>query len=379
MPLFPTAPVRILPYFGYRNARRLHVSARALRAEKPDFRGSGRWQAMRTMISQFASHEMSDVEVRLEIERQGGERSQIVRQTDKEGFVRFDVELDDEWALPDHTSWDVIGLHWRNERGEHSVDAHVLAPGSRSSLGVISDIDDTIIETGITGNLRSVARNWRRVLAQLPDERVAVPGADVFYSSLGGGRVLRREEAHTGERIPATHRPFFYVSSSPWNLFSYLVAFKRMRRMPLGPIFLRDWGLNRETFGSGSHGSHKTEAIDHIVRTYPERRFALIGDDTQGDLPAFGDVVRRHPERIAAVFIRTTAGAFSAEETAAKKAIEDSGVPLWLGDSYEIGQDFLVKAGVSAVGDTAKIVEAVEKGGKSVAGDANERSDKGGQ
>ncbi len=190
------------------------------------------------------------------------------------------------------------------------------------------------------------------------------PGADVFYTSLGGGRVIAKEEASTGDQIPATHRPFFYVSSSPWNLYSYLVAYKRLRDLPLGPIFLRDWGLNSDTFGSSSHGSHKTDAIRKILASYPDLRFALIGDDTQGDLPAFGEIVEEHPGRIAAVFIRTAAGDFSPEEIAAKAAINAASVPLWLGESYEIGQEFLKAAGVSAAGDTARIVKAVENDGE---------------
>ena len=360
MPLLPTKPVRIQPYFGYRTERTLHIGARALRSGKAQFASGGRWQAFRTMLAQFASHEVAGLEVRLELVAPDGTRSDHWGTTDGEGFVAFDVALPQEWPLPEHTAWNVVAIHWANREGEQCVEGHVLAPGTHARIGVVSDIDDTIIETGITGGLRSVMRNWRRVLQQMPEDRVAVPGADVFYSSLGGGRVLAAEEANPGDTIPATHRPFFYVSSSPWNLYSYLVAFQKTRGLPLGPLFLRDWGLDAETFGSSSHGAHKTGAIDRILSTYPDMRFALIGDDTQGDLPAFGDVVEHNPGRVAAVFIRTTATDFSPEERAAKATIEASGVPLWLGDSYEIGQDFLKAAGVSARGDTAKIVATVE-------------------
>ena len=188
----------------------------------------------------------------------------------------------------------------------------MLAPGAVTKLAVISDIDDTIVETGITGGPKSVAKNWRRVLAELPDERIAVPGSDVFYGALGGGAVLA-EPGGAGVRHTATHRPFFYVSSSPWNLFSYLVAFQQSRNLPLGPLLLRDWGLNRATFGSGSHGEHKRAAIEGLLAFYPEMRFALIGDDTQGDLPAYADAVRHFPGRVVAVFIRTGSGPLSPE------------------------------------------------------------------
>jgi phosphatidate phosphatase APP1 len=227
---------------------------------------------------------------------------------------------------------------------------------------VISDIDDTIIETGITGGMRAVARNWRRILAELPEDRIAVPGADAFYGALGGGQVLPPGELRPERRIPATHRPFFYVSSSPWNLFAYLVAFQRAKGLPLGPLLLRDWGFDRSTLGSRSHGLHKSAAVDAIVALYPDLRFALIGDDTQGDLPAYADAVARNPGRIAAIFIRTTAAHdFSPEEIAARAEIEAAGVPLWLGDSFAVGQDFLDAAGFTPGGETEQIVRAVEK------------------
>lgn len=362
MPLFPESAVRIQPYFGYRNTRELTITARALRSRKPDFAHRGRLQAVRTMLAQFASREVEGLAVRLEIEEVGAERSVTFDGvTDKEGFVTFTVPLEGEWALPDTTSWEVVALHWASEGEEHCVEGHVLVPGRDVKLGVVSDIDDTIIETGITGNFRAIMRNWRRVLAQLPEERIAVPGADTFYSALGGGAVLGAQDAHTGDRLPATRRPFFYISSSPWNLFSYLVSFQKTRGLPLGPLMLRDWGFNNETFGHTSHGEHKAKALDRILETYPDMRFALIGDDTQGDLTAYGDAVSKHPQRIAAIFIRSAGEALSAEEIAAKAVIEAAGIPFWFGESYDVGKDFLRAAGLSRGGEAAAIVDAVEE------------------
>ena len=361
MDLFLSPPVRIQPYFGYRSRDRLVLGARALRAGKPGFEKRGRLQAMRTMLAQFASREEAGVRVTLEIEVHGA----ILRheaETDIEGFVHFDIALDPPFDLPPHPVWEIVALRWFNRDGPQCVEGHVLAPGTDSRLAVISDIDDTIIETGITGGMRAIARNWRRLLAELPDDRIAVPGADAFYGALGGGQVLPPGELRPEKRVPATHRPFFYVSSSPWNLFSYLVAFQRAKGLPLGPLLLRDWGFDRATFGSGSHGAHKSAAIDAILAMYPELRFALIGDDTQGDLPAYARVVEHNRQRVAAIFIRTTAAdRLSPEETAGRALIEAAGVPLWLGDSYAIGKNFLDAVGFTPGGETEQIVRAVEK------------------
>lgn len=363
MPLIPTAPVRIQPYFGWRNEIRLVVTARALRARTDSFERGGRWRAFRTMLAQFASHEVGGLPVELEIARPGGATHRHTAMTDREGYARFEIDLDGRWDLPPETVWESVRFRWRNRHGDQAIEGHVLAPGSGAKLAVVSDIDDTIVETGITGNFRQILRNWRRVLLAMPEDRLLVPGADVFYSALGGS-LAETDEARPAE-APGTiqrapQRPFFYVSSSPWNLFSYLVAYIGGRGLPLGPVLLRDWGLNSGTFGSASHGDHKRAAIADIIAHYPQLDFALIGDDTQGDLPAFAALVAEHPERIRAIFVRTAAGAFSPEEDAARTAIEAAGVPLWLGPGFETGAAFLSESGLLD-SDAAKVVAAATK------------------
>ncbi|ANY19089.1 hypothetical protein A6F68_00554 [Tsuneonella dongtanensis] len=361
MAIFARAPIRIQPFFGYRSETRLTLSARALRASETRFAPGSRARVMRTMLSQFASHEVAGLAVRLELRDPDGAARDHHATTDKEGYVHFDVALYPAWPFASAPEWEVACLHWLTPEGPQCIDAYVLAPGDATRLAVISDIDDTIVETGITGGVRSVAKNWRRVLAELPDERIAVPGADVFYGALGGGAVLA-EPGGAGTHYAATHRPFFYISSSPWNLFSYLVAFQQSRNLPLGPLLLRDWGLNRATFGSSSHGAHKRAALDRLLAFYPDMHFALIGDDTQGDLPAYAATVEAWPGRIAAVFIRTAVGPFSPEENAGKAAIEDAGVPLWLGNDFATGSEFLRAIGISTGGETAQIVKTVQEG-----------------
>ncbi|RPF71492.1 phosphatase domain-containing protein [Aurantiacibacter spongiae] len=372
MPFIPRHPVRIQPLLGHRSRDRLILSARALRSRSADFGKVSRLGAISRMARHFISHEIAGLSVRLEIAGPNGLLLREERITDKEGYVLFDVTFSRPWDLPDRPVWETASLHWTGTARPQRVDAHILAPGSDSRIAVISDIDDTIIETGLTGGLRGFARNWDRVFAQMPGDRVAVPGADAFFGQLSGG-VLEPGEKRARECIPATRRPFFYVSSSPWNLFSYLVAFQRAKGLPLGPLKLRDWGLNRETFGSNSHGAHKDAAIDEVLGMYPAMRFALIGDDTQGDLPAFAGAVERFPGRIAAVFLRKVSESeFSPAEVAAQAAIEAAGVPLWLGETYVEGRDFLDTVGFTPGGETEQIVKAVEKvdtGAEPIAGD----------
>src|SRR5690606_34645858 len=118
---------------------------------------------------------------------------------------------------------------------------------------------------------------------------------------------------------------------------------------------------DRATLGKRGHGRHKQESIEHLLGMFGELRFALIGDDTQSDLPAYARAVEHFPGRIAAIFIRKASGeALSAEEIEARALIETAGVPFWMGDSCDIGRDFLRAAGFPSGGDAAKIVAATE-------------------
>ena len=365
MPLFNKHPVRVQPFFGYRSRGQLVLSARALRSRAPMFKSRSRWHSVRTVLRQFFPGPVPGLTIRMEIRGDGGLLLTREVVTDGGGFARFDCDITPGWDLPEQPEWEVASLSWVNADGPQVAYARILAPGKNSDLAVISDIDDTIIETGITGGLGSVIRNWRRIFAQLPHERIAVPHADLFYGELGGASHPQpKSELRPSLSLPATRRPFFYVSSSPWNLFNFLVAFQRSKRLPLGPLLLRAWGMNKSTLGQQSHGTHKTQAIGGILAMYPTLRFALIGDDTQGDLPAFAELVAVYPGRIAAVFLRMVSQqSFSAEEEAALAAIKLTGVPLWLGDSYEVGLAFLRTLGFTPGGETEQIVRVVEKVG----------------
>ena len=148
MALFPGQPVRIQPYFGHRSRTRLIVAARALRSGKPAYENGGRLQAMRTMLAQFASREAAGIEVTLELKSPEGNRTRYPGTTDREGFVRFEIELGEDWPLPAYPAWEIVCLHWLNRDGPQCVHGHVLAPGAQTTLAVVSDIDDTVVVTG---------------------------------------------------------------------------------------------------------------------------------------------------------------------------------------------------------------------------------------
>lgn len=356
-------PPQVFPFFGYRNETRLSISARALRARAPSWDRRTDLDRIRAVWSQFASREHPEMPMTLVMAAPDGSeyRHEIV--ADDEGYAHIAVDLPG-WPRPERTVWETVRFEWINRDGPQVAEGYVLAPGQACDLAVISDIDDTIIETGITGGPLKVMRHWRRLLATMPGDRTEVPHAGALYGRLASAGAPLADPiadplAQPGQKLKAPWRPFFYISSSPWNLFSYLVAYMEARGLPVGPIHMRDWDLDRATIGSAGHGAHKRLAADGLLAAYPAMRFALIGDDTQGDLVAYSHLAADHPGRIAAIFIRKAGEPHSPEEIEAVARIEAAGVPLWLGETFEVGEDFLSRIGVSASGDTAHIVEAI--------------------
>jgi len=100
------------------------------------------------------------------------------------------------------------------------------------------------------------------------------------------------------------NNPFFYVSSSPWNTYDLLRDFMDFNEIPAGPILLRDLGLDQTKIMKSDHQSHKFKEIENILITYPKLSFVLVGDSGQDDPKIYQEVVKKHPNRILAIYIR---------------------------------------------------------------------------
>ncbi len=335
-------PIAIAAYNGFRNDRSMELTVRILRRPPEPGEQPSRPRKFLYLLRLYASHEVSGVRVRL---RFGDLTAETV--SDDEGFARFDLRLPAPRDLPRHTRWEECRIELPDIAGSEPVNAGLLAPGDDNRIAVISDIDDTIIETGA----HRWTRNWRRLILQMPEDRLAVEGASDFYAQLGGVQPER-----------GARRAFFYVSSSPWNLYGFLMRFMRLQGLPEGPMLLRDWSFNLRTLSRSSHGAHKRASISRILGFYPNLRFVLIGDDTQGDAEAYADAVTDYPGRVEAVLIRTTSkSALSPRKQVAIDRIRESGVHVWVGSAFDAGQSMLARLHIGDSGDAARVIEANEE------------------
>lgn len=305
--------VRLLAYAGYRNAHEARVSGRVVRYEEPLDAGEGTWSRLRAMMAIYNSDELPAIPVRCE-----AYGHTVETRTDDEGHFSIVIPIDT--PLPGAARWETATLSTPDREAQQaSIAVPVMAPAADNHWGIISDIDDSVVETGATNFIR----NWRRVLIDRPEDRLVVPGASTLYKMFAWDHL-------------APVRPFFYVSSSPWNLYGFIAEFMELHGIPHGPMFLKDYGIDETKLITTAHDAHKLEAIETILSFYPGFRFLLIGDNGQKDVEIYARAVREYPNRVGAVFIRDVAGACSNGAQAELLAeIKAAGIPTFCGAGFE--------------------------------------------
>jgi phosphatidate phosphatase APP1 len=300
---------QIMPYRGFGNTSRALVMGRALRdpgLTEPAATDS--WA--RNLVNSYKrieTDELAGARIRATF---GAISEDLV--ADNEGFFRATLPLSTPPA-PNAGYWHDVRLELIDpivEGGQPIASAQTLIPPGDAEFGIISDLDDTVIQTGATNVLRMV----RATLLGNARTRIPFAGVAAFYAA------LQRGGTGTG------FNPVFYVSSSPWNLYDVIEQFLALQNIPSGPTLLRDWGMSLDRIPFG-HAEHKISSIRTILDMYPAMRFILIGDSGQEDPEIYREVVREYPGRVLCAYIRdvTPRGPRAAAMPAVVKEVEAAG------------------------------------------------------
>jgi phosphatidate phosphatase APP1 len=271
----------ILPFNGFGNHEKIYAKGRVL--EKKNLSEASetdsRWRNLARMFRLFETDEVPHSLVRAVFGN-----SEIEIRADGEGY--FDIEIE-KGAKSENLLWHDLDLELLEPSIETNAKGQILIPPATAKFGVISDIDDTVIKTNVTNRLKMLATTV------LSNEHTRLPfeGVAEFYRALQNGRDI------------AENNPIFYVSSSPWNLYTLLTALFQKREIPPGPLFLKDFGTHT-IFQESDHQTHKLENIRRILDTYPHLPFVLIGDDGEQDPQIYRQIVSEYKEKIRAIYIR---------------------------------------------------------------------------
>jgi phosphatidate phosphatase APP1 len=153
-------------------------------------------------------------------------------------------------------------------------------------VSVVSDIDDTIKVTEVRDKKAVLRNTFLR-------EFEAAPGMAELY-----------------RRWAAAGVSFHYVSSSPWQLYPELVSFMQRERFPPATLSLKRFRLKDSSVLDlfADPLETKPPAIEALLEAFPKRRFCLVGDSGEKDPEVYGEVARRHPDRIGCIYIRNVTG-----------------------------------------------------------------------
>ena len=282
--------LQIINFQSYGTDTHLYVRGRALEDENIDLAHKGMFRLFWNSFKRFETDEVKYTKLRLTLP----DNKVFYTETDKDGYYKFDIKTSNLLRLANSEGWLTFELAFeagnlkREISRENRFSGEVLIPGNEVDFGVISDIDDTILQTGVVSLLK-----WRVVINTFfknAAKRVPLKGAADFYHLL-----------HRG--ISGTNaNPLFYVSHSPWNLYRYLDFFLTENNFPKGPILLRSMSSFRP--GKSKKPQKQNEILD-ILKAYPAMKFILIGDSGEKDADIYKDIAEQHPDRILAIYLRT--------------------------------------------------------------------------
>jgi phosphatidate phosphatase APP1 len=230
-------------------------------------------------------------------------------QTDKDGFFRF--EWKDRSPLPQ--GWQEVPVTAKlGEAVIAEATGKIYIP-YQTQYGFISDIDDTFLISH-SSNLR---KRLFVLFTQNARSRKPFEGVVKHYQLLA--------LSNTTAGAP---NPFFYVSSSEWNLYEYILEFTRVNEIPEGVFLLNVLKRFSQLLKTGQ-SNHQTKftRIVRILENYPQQRFILLGDSSQQDPYIYEAIVSHFPKRIHAVYIRDVYKKNRQKAADVLHKIESNGVP----------------------------------------------------
>ncbi|TKC12463.1 DUF2183 domain-containing protein [Pedobacter polaris] len=211
----------------------------------------------------------------------------IYQQTEYDGFFKFEWKAESEVSA----GWHDVKVEALNEQNEAIVtgEGKIYVP-HKTQFAFISDIDDTVM----ISHSAKVYKRFRQLFIKNPRTRKTFPSVKNHYQLLAN--------AHTKSDQP---NPFFYVSSSEWNLYDYLVETFRFKELPEGTFLLNQLKRWKSLFKTGKTGHEgKLLRVMRIIDAFPNQKFIFFGDNSQQDPSIYHAIAEKHPANIVAVYIR---------------------------------------------------------------------------
>jgi phosphatidate phosphatase APP1 len=271
-------------YRGYANEEELIVMGHVFkRTYDYDFQKKNLKNA-RSIINQFRIKTLENFDIYLKCGNQ-----EIHTKTLDDGYFKFCIPLETETNF----GWMEYEVSIRYENETITEKGSFIRP-HKGKLGIISDIDDTFLISHTQNFFKKI---YILLFKNVNDRKVFTDVVPHYQALSSAGRNNKDEE-----------NAFFYVSSSEWNLYRFIVKFTKIHNLPRAVILLKDIKRGITDFfmsGRGNH-DHKFDKIKHVLEFYPNLKYVLLGDDSQHDPVLYERICKIFPVTVKAVYIRQT-------------------------------------------------------------------------
>lgn len=318
--MFKKDLIQIITFRSYGTQNHLYVKGRALEDENIDLSKKGFFNLVWNTYKRFETDLITNTQLILTLP----DGRKIETKTDSQGYFLIDQAIENILPFINENGCLQYEISFaetfpkRKIQNKNKFKGEVFIPAETAKFGVISDVDDTIMHTGLTSHFKwKVIKN---TILKRAEKRVPLEGAVDFYKMLKNGKSANEDN------------PVFYVSHGPWNLYRYLEVFLEKNNFPKGPILLRDF-VNPFAKKYRPEKPQKQKEIINILKTYPKLSFILIGDSGEHDPDIYTEIAEAHPERILAIYLRNVKhkkkmirvkGLFENYETVPVLLVEDS-------------------------------------------------------
>jgi phosphatidate phosphatase APP1 len=183
----------------------------------------------------------------------------------------------------------------------------IYYPLERHPIEIISDLDDTVLRSYTNAFFRRVST----ILFTHTERRIMVE----FMRNL----LIKAREM--GMRA-------YCISRSEENLFHLVTNILSINHLNSVILYLFDY-LNYRGLMTRRKKSFKFGQISSILQKSPERRYVLVGDDTQNDIQIYSEIAEQFYGRICSVLIHRTKSRDSNFQRYYHKRLANLKVPVW--------------------------------------------------
>ncbi len=293
-------------YRGYVNDQELVVFGHVFSSLAPDKYEIDRkgYRHVKSVIKMFTISPIKNAEITLQF------KDLVVKtKTLNDGYFRFNIPYNQFLE----SGWHKYKITCRIN-GKGIVEEGELLKPFKSKLGIISDIDDTFL----ISHTHNIFKKLYVILTRNINNREVFDDVVPHYKAL----------SRAGQEGEGSFNSFFYVSSSEWNLYEFILQFARINKLPKAIIKLKKIKTGLADFlftGRGGH-DHKFIKIKDIISFYPQIDYVLLGDDSQQDPNLYERICKVFPLNVKAVYIRQTKSHQKRKVLDILENLEDMGV-----------------------------------------------------